>query len=91
MIPIRAEQLKGKRTPITRADLELAIANSVRGSDPQCEGLVGIVIERVVPGPPGSANWAVKGVKYGKAERSRCSAALSNCVEEGQREFEISD
>ncbi len=87
----RGEPLKDRRTSITRASLELAIAETVRASDPQCEGLVGIIVERVVPESPDGANWAVKGVKYGKAERGRCSAALSNCVEEGQREFKISD
>lgn len=91
MSPIKAEQLEGKRTPITRAALELAVANSVRGSDPQCEGLIGIVVERVVPGSPGGANWIVKGVKYGNAQRDRCSTAISNCVEEAQREFMVMD
>jgi CspA family cold shock protein len=83
--------LKGKRTPISRAALELAIAETIRASDPQCQGLVGVIVERIVPGSAGDANWIVKGVKYGKAERARCSVALSNCVEEGQREFEVSD
>jgi CspA family cold shock protein len=86
-----AEPLKVKRTSITRAALELALVESVRASDPQCEGLVGIIVERIVPESPGGANWTVKGVKYGRAERSRCSAALSHCVEEGRLEFEISD
>jgi CspA family cold shock protein len=91
MKPKNAEQLKGKRTSITRAALELAIAETVRGSDPQCEGLIGIIVERVVPESHGAANWVVKGVKYGKAERDRCSAAISDFVKEGQREFEVSD
>ena len=30
-------------------------------------------------------------LKYGKAEREVCSAAISKVVEEGQREFEVSD
>jgi len=33
----------------------------------------------------------VKGVKYSKAERKACSAAISKVVEEGQREFKVSD
>jgi cold shock protein len=91
MKPKDAEQLKSKRTSITRAALELAIAERVRGSDPKCEGLIGIIVEREVPDSPGAANWAVKGVKYGKAERDRCSAAISDFLKEGQREFEVSD
>jgi CspA family cold shock protein len=87
----KAEQLKGKRTSITRAALELAIAETVRASDPKCKGLVGIIVERVVPKASGGANWAVKGVKFGKAERDQCSAAIAKCVEDGQREFVVSD
>jgi CspA family cold shock protein len=85
------EQLKGKRTLIARAALESTIAEIVRASDPQCEGLIGIIVERVVPTSPGTANWIVKGIKYGKVERARCSAVISKCVEDGQRDFEISD
>ncbi|SRR5713101_1501146 len=85
------EQSNKKRTWITRAALEQALAETVRGSDPQCEGLIGIIVERVVAAPSDGANWAVKGVKYGKAERERCSAAISKCVEDSQREFEVLD
>lgn len=84
-------QPKGKRTLITRAALEAAIAESVRRNGPECEGLIGIFVEQVAPILPGAANWTVKGVKYGKAERNRCSAALSNFVNEQLREFEVSD
>lgn len=80
-----------KRTWIARAALESALAETVRGSDSRCEGLIEIIVERVVPGSPDGANWAVKGVKYGKAEREPCSAAISKFVEESQSEFEVSD
>jgi CspA family cold shock protein len=85
------EHLNGKRTSITRASLELTIAEAARSSSQDCSALVGIIVERVVPKSPGGANWVVKGVKYGKAERDRCSATLFKCVEEGQRDFEVSD
>jgi CspA family cold shock protein len=91
MSPKKAEQLARKRRSITRAALELAIAEAVRQSDPQCEALITVIIERVVPKSPGGANWAVKGVKYGRAERNRCSEAISGCVEEVQRDFDISN
>jgi CspA family cold shock protein len=85
------EQLHGKRTSIARAALELTMAELVRSSSPECNALVGIIVERVAPVSPGGANWAVKGIKYGKADRDRCKASLLKCVEEGQRNFEISD
>jgi cold shock CspA family protein len=87
----KPEQSQKKRIWITRAALEATLVDSVRAIDPQCEGLIGIIVERVVPTSRDGANWAVKGVKYGKAERERCSAALSKCVEEQQREFEVLD
>jgi hypothetical protein len=87
----KAEQLAPKRKSITRVALELTIADAVRGSDPHCKPLVGIIVERVFPKSPEGANWAVKGVKYGKADRERCDAAMSNFLKEGLRKFEISD
>jgi hypothetical protein len=87
----KTEEPIKKRTWIARAALESALAENVRGSDPRCEGLIEIIVERVVPVSPDGANWAVKGVKYGKAEREVCSTAISKVVEEGQREFEVSD
>jgi hypothetical protein len=35
-----------------RAALESALAENVRGSDAQCEGLIEIIVERVVPCRP---------------------------------------
>jgi CspA family cold shock protein len=87
----KTEQSAKKRTWIARAALESALAETVRGSDSRCEGLIEIIVERIVPGSPDGANWAVKGVKYGKAEREPCSAAISKFVEESQSEFEVSD
>ena len=87
----KTEQSIKKRTWITRAALQSALVETVRASDPQCEGLIEIIVERVVPGSPDGANWAVKGVKYGKVEREVCRAAISKSVEESQREFEVSD
>ncbi len=90
MSPKRTKQVDGKRTPITQAALEAALAEAVRAHDTQCEGLIGIIVERVSAAAPGGSNWSVKGVKYGKVARDRCNVALSVCVEEMQREFEVS-
>jgi len=84
-------QRSARRTPITRAHLELAIAEAVRSTLPECHALIGVIVERVVPGSPGGINWIVRGVKYGKAQRDRCRAAIAVCVEDGQREYEVSD
>ena len=80
-----------KRTLISRAALERTLAERIRASDQRCEGFLEIFIERVVPGSRGNANWTVKGVKYGKAERDQCNIAIARCTKESQLEFEISD
>jgi hypothetical protein len=87
----KTESLEVKRKLITQPELETALAEAVRAHDAQCEGLIGVIVEHVRPASPAGSNWRVKGVKYGKAERDRCAAALSICVEKMQREIEISD
>jgi hypothetical protein len=53
--------------------------------------LIGVIVEKVTPASPGEAGWAVKGVKYGNADRSQCAAALSIHLNQLQREFRIED
>jgi hypothetical protein len=91
MAPQADIQCSAKRSPITRARLELAIAEAVRNTLPECRDLIGVIVERVAPGSPGGVNWIVKGIKYGKAQRDRCHAAIAVCVEDGQREYDVSD
>jgi hypothetical protein len=35
------------------------------------------------------ADWAIKGVRFGKADRDNCSLALATIVERMQREFSL--
>jgi hypothetical protein len=79
------------RKPVTRAALEQSLTEAVRSSHPEFEAFAGVIVERVVPAAPGYANWAVKGVRYGKADRHRSGTVLSYCVEEALLEFEVSD
>ena len=79
------------RKPITRAALEQSLADAVRSVTPECEAFVGVIIERVVPETPVGANWAVKGVRYGRADRDRCEAALGMSLHEKQLEYMLSD
>jgi hypothetical protein len=79
------------RIPVTRIELEQSLAETVRTSHSEFETFVGVIVERIVPAGPGETNWAIRGVKYGKADRHRSSTVLSYCVEEAQVEFEISD
>jgi CspA family cold shock protein len=82
---------KPVRKPMTRADLEQSLADAVRSLAPECQAFVGVIIERVVPETQDEVNWAVKGVRYGKADRDRCEAALGMCLREKQLEYVLSD
>ena len=82
---------KPVRKPITRAALEQSLADAVRSVAPECQAFVGVIIERVVPETSVRSNWAVKGVRYGRADRDRCEAALGMCLREKQREYVLSD
>jgi hypothetical protein len=79
------------RMPITLEDLELAIAKAVRQTDTECEELIGVIVERIIPKSREDVNWAVRGVRYGKAKRARCHAAVAAIVERLQSEYIVSD
>lgn len=79
------------KTAINRIELEQALAEAVRSVSPECEAFVGVIIERVVPETSGAVNWSVKGVRYGKADRDRCEAALGMSLREKQLEYVLSD
>jgi hypothetical protein len=79
------------REQIKCETLEVAIATAVKRSNPRCEPFIGVFIERRTPTSGDDTNWAVRGIKFGKAERENCNTALSVIVERLKREFEISD
>jgi len=80
-----------RRLPITCDALQSVIAKAVRDSGPQCQAFVGILLEQTAPKSPGDVNWTIRGIKYGKGDRAQCDAAISDIVEQLQREFVISD
>jgi hypothetical protein len=79
------------REQIKCETLEVAIATAVQRSDPRCESFIGVVIERRAPQSRNEPNWAIKGIRFGKAERANCNTALSVIIDRLKREFEISD
>ncbi len=79
------------RVPIARAKLELAIADAVKEAAPGCEAFVGVIIQHSTPRSRFDANWALRGVKFGKASRETVNEALATIVERMQREFRLSE
>jgi hypothetical protein len=86
-----ARKRRSAREQIKCETLEVAIATAVKSFDPRCEPFVGVFVKRSTPKSDYDTNWAVRGVKFGKADRENCNAALSVIVERLKQEFEISN
>jgi hypothetical protein len=78
------------RTPITAAELELAIAAEVTAA-PGCEAFVGVVIGSTSPKSRLDVNWELRGIKFGRADREIARQALYPIVERMQRQFRVTE
>jgi hypothetical protein len=85
------KQSSDDRSSVSRDRLQSAITEAVKKADPDCAGFVGVVVQRQTPKARLDANWAIKGVKFGKADRAKCSQALATIVERMQREFSLAE
>jgi hypothetical protein len=77
------------RKRVSRETLELAITAAVKNSDPQCQPFVGVLIEHRAPKSGEDTNWAIRGIRFGKADRDKCSVALAFVVKKMQGGFEL--
>jgi hypothetical protein len=82
---------KERRVSITIPELELTISEAVKKSSPGCEDFGGVIVRRETPKSHLDPNWAIRGVKFGKADRKGANEALASVVELMQREFLLSD
>jgi hypothetical protein len=64
---------------VPRSGLEQAIVAAVQQSSSACRGFLSVYIEPCPEDEVGS-NWRVKGIKYGRANRDTCDAALLDIV-----------
>jgi hypothetical protein len=78
------------RVPIAAAKLELAITSAVKQA-PGCEAFVGVIVQQTTPGSRFDADWALRGVKFGKAGRETVNEALATIIERMQRIFRLSE
>jgi hypothetical protein len=76
---------------ISRTALQLAITEAVKKSGPECEAFVDVIVERGEPKSKLDANWAIKGVKFGRSDRERAAQAVALIVARMQREFRLSE
>jgi hypothetical protein len=89
--PVRNPGGGGGRSPIAASQLELAIAEAVKNAAPSCQAFVGVIVQRKNPKTRFEPNWALRGIKFGKADRAVVEQALEAIVERMQREFTLSD
>jgi hypothetical protein len=82
---------KDRRASITPAELELTIAEAVRKTAPGCEDFIGVIVYYRAPKINLDPNWAVRGVKFGKADRKMVDEVLNSVVEQLQQEFRLID
>src|SRR3979411_544069 len=79
-----------KRGAVSRKRLESAATEAVK-SALDCEAFVGVIIQRIEPKSRTDPNWAVRGVRFGKADRDKSGKVLATVVEQMQREFSLTD
>ena len=78
------------RKPISREEMQAAITGAVKKADPDCEAFVGVIVERKKRSSLVEANWAIRGIKFGRADRNKAGDAVNRSVERMQREFNLS-
>jgi hypothetical protein len=89
--PARLTTRNGNRSPIASANLESAITEAIRMRAPGCESFVGVIVQPTRPKSRFDANWVVRGVKFGRADREKVSEAIATIVESMQREYSLAD
>jgi hypothetical protein len=80
-----------EKNGVSRSDLESAITEAVKNSNPGCASFVGVIIQRETPKSRSGTNWNVRGVKFGAADRTKSLEALDKIIERMQQDFRLSD
>jgi hypothetical protein len=76
------------RRLIASETLQSAITKGVQKAEP---AFVDVIIQRITPKSRFDTNWALRGVKFGRADREKANRAVTTVVERMQREFRLSD
>jgi hypothetical protein len=75
---------------LSSASLELAITEAVK-AEPGCEAFVSVFVKAEESKSCFDANWSIRGVKFGRADRDKSSKVLASIVERMQRELRLSE
>jgi hypothetical protein len=88
---LRTKEPLDDRSSVSLERLQSAITEAVKKSDPGCECFVGVIVQRETPTARFGANWAIRGVRFGKANRDKSTQALATITERMQREFRLAE
>jgi hypothetical protein len=90
-VPPKKWWRKERRVSLATPELELAILEAVKKAAPGCEDFVAVIVRHKTPKSHLDPNWAIRGVKFGNADRPMANEALASVVERMQQEFLLSD
>jgi hypothetical protein len=90
MVWLPLARLFDDRVSVSPAHLESAITEAVKKAEPGCQAFVGVIVKRETPKSRFDSNWAIRGVKFGSADREKSSKALARTVQCMQREYRLS-
>ena len=79
--PVVSIKSTDDRSLIASETLQSAITEAVQKAEPTCETFVGVVVQHITPKSRFDANWALKGVKFGRADREKANQAVTTVVE----------
>jgi hypothetical protein len=79
------------RNAISRQAMQAAISVAVKKADPDCKPFIGVIVQRTIPKSSLETNWAIRGIKFGRADRNKAKEAVDTIVQRLQREFILND
>jgi hypothetical protein len=87
---ITLEKNVQNRTLMSRTALEEEITKAVKADD-VCAAFVGVILERIQGQSSLQSNWAVKGIKFGTADRDKAGHVVEAVVERMQSAYNLSN
>ncbi len=79
------------RKPISRVEMQAAITEAVKKAGPDCEPFVGVIVDRTKRSSLAEANWAIRGIRFGRADRNKASNVVNRIVQRMQCDFNLSN
>src|ERR1700730_1572800 len=82
---------KERRVSMTTTELESAISEAVKKAAPGCEAFAGVIVQHETPKSHLDANWAIRGARFGNADKKLANEILATVVERMKQEVRLSD